>query len=130
MKQLAKFEIAETYSNEPLLAEPSSALEIQNTGFALYPEETIVYHKTFDAIELNDTQNLVEHQILPSLRVKNGLLTYQSPFPVKRISNHTDVTLNVSDSDVAILPGESYDFNEESLFTFEFIISRKNQRHR
>lgn len=117
-EELAKFQIINGYRAEENDADVQS-IKNGSAGFDLYPGEKLVYGSMDASIDLGNNQCVMNHVLQPSYRT--GVQTYHSPFPIKQITNQTDVTWTLIDSQTQLKSGESFTFSADYLFELNLV---------
>ncbi len=115
-KQLAQFDILEPVSAMPVFM-ASEDLKDRPQGLDLYPRETLLFATPVTHPELAQHERLIEHTVQLDARQVSHHWTYDSPFPIQKLTNHSSVTIKIklNDQSIKLEPGQSYSF-AHSLF--------------
>jgi hypothetical protein len=113
-KNLAYFEIIDSYLGEEIRAAPASSD---------FPKDFDFYQgEELQASGLHSNQILVEHALAPSLR--GNQINYSSPFPIKEVYNATSKAVNINSS--ILQPGETFTLPDATTFTLEIYCEEAN----
>lgn len=115
-KQLARFEIVNSYLDPAMVSTGLQIDEGKNFGFDLLPQEKLVYHRK------NAGQNKVEQILNVASRLQEGYICYQSPFPIKEIYNHTNSTIILTDLQQTLQPGENLCIPDPAIFSLQISV--------
>lgn len=122
-QELAKFEIIEPTSGEPLdgIKAINEEMAPNPSGFSLYPEEKLHYqyetHEYANSCRINQTVKLNE-------RLSNFI--YESPFPIIEINNFTNHSIAIESLNLVLNPGERLKIKNLTTFSLKIDSSAEN----
>lgn len=114
-KQVASFEILEPASAMPVVIS-SNDLENRPQKFDLYPHETLTFSTPIIHPELESHERYIEHSINLESREVPLHWIHHSPFPIKKLTNSSSVSIELIDQKVILQPGESLIFRNQEVF--------------
>lgn len=110
LKQAATLQTLEQESFSPVSIK-SEKLAKRGYKFNLFPSEVLSFERVYPGIALN--QCAIRHTLNLNAREAEKEFKYRSPFPILRIVNNSQTQLYLSDYDIELEPGASYQFSKD-----------------
>lgn len=115
-ENFSHFEVLSPVSSHEITF-PDDTSDISEIQYDLYPGEKIVYHydqsphAALEACSVSQNEPLatIEHKISLAHRLNNGVITYQSAYPIFTIKNTSKASLAIVDNGEKIAAGDNFD---------------------